>query len=167
MDGVGGTPRSDLDCRGAESARSGTPLIDVVVDASVAFKWLVPDAAEDDVPEAKALLVEHLEGRAKIVVPPLLYYEVGNILLFGRSRPPVERALDVFAGLYSIALEVSPLSLGSAEITLRLAALRGISFYDATYVALAEMLDCPLITADRRLADRTRAMGRVRLLGKQ
>lgn len=73
----------------------------------------------------------------------------------------------MFAGLYSIALEVSPLSLGSAEITLRLAALRGISFYDATYVALAEMLDCPLITADRRLADRTRAMGRVRLLGKQ
>ena len=27
-----------------------------------------------------------------------------------------------------------------------------VSAYDATYVALAEALDCPLLTADRRLA---------------
>jgi hypothetical protein len=44
-----------------------------VIDASVAFKWLVPDAAEDDVPAARALLVEHLAGRAKIIIPYLLY----------------------------------------------------------------------------------------------
>jgi len=138
-----------------------------VVDASVAFKWLIPDATEDDVPAAKALLVEHLEGRTKIIIPPLLYYEVGNILLFGRSRPPVEQIVEVFTGLYSIPLEVASLSLVSAEITLRLASLRGLSFYDATYVALAEMLDCPLITADRRLADRARTTGRVRVLGKE
>jgi len=61
-----------------------------VLDASVAFKWLVPDSAEDDVPEAKALLVEHMEGRAKIVVPPLLYYGVGNIRFAGSrtTTPP-------------------------------------------------------------------------------
>ena len=45
--------------------RPGPSLIDLVVDASVAFKWLIPDSAEDDVPNAKALLVEHMEGRAK------------------------------------------------------------------------------------------------------
>jgi predicted nucleic acid-binding protein len=137
-----------------------------MVDASVAFKWLIPDSAEDDVSAAKALLVEHLEGRAKIIIPPLLYYEVGNILLFGRSRPPVEQAIEVLTGLYSIPLEVAPLSLVSAEITMRLASLHGLSYYDATYVALAEMLDCALVTADRRLAERARATGRVRVLGK-
>lgn len=37
---------------------------------------------------------------------------------------------------------------------------------DATYVALAKILDCPLITADRRLARRARSTGHVRLLGE-
>jgi predicted nucleic acid-binding protein len=137
-----------------------------VVDASVAFKWLIPDSAEEDVSAAKALLVEHMEGRARIIIPALLYYEVGNILLFGRSRPPIEQALDALSGLYSIPLEVAPLALLSADVTLRLASLRGLSFYDATYVALAEMSGCPLITADRRLAERARATGHVRLLGR-
>lgn len=137
-----------------------------MVDASVAFKWLVPDSAEDDVPAAKALLVEHMEGRAKVIIPPLLYYEVGNILLFGRSRPPIEQAVDALTDLFSIPLEVVPPALVSASVTLRLASLHHLSYYDATYVAVAEMLDCPLITADRRLAERARATGHVRLLGK-
>ena len=138
----------------------------MVVDASVTFKWLIPDSAEDDVPAAKALLVEHMEGRVKIIAPPLLYYEVGNILLFGRSRPPIDQAADALSDLFSIPLEVVPPELISADATLRLASLRGLSFYDATYVALAELLGCDLITADRRLAQRARATGRVRLLGK-
>jgi predicted nucleic acid-binding protein len=136
------------------------------VDASVAFKWLIPDEAEDDVSVAKALLVEHIEGKAQIIVPSLLYYEVANILLFGRSRPPIGQAIDFLAVLYAIPLEVAPLTAVSADATLRLASLNGISFYDATYVALADMSNCPLITADRRLAERARATGNVRLLGK-
>ena len=137
-----------------------------MVDASVAFKWLIPDSAEEDVPAAKALLIEHMEGRAKILIPPLLYYEVGNILLVGRSRPPIEQTGDALVDLFSIPLEVVPPALIGADATLRLASLRGLSYYDATYVALAEMLDCPLITADRRLAARVRDSGHVRLLGK-
>jgi predicted nucleic acid-binding protein len=137
-----------------------------VVDASVAFKWLIPDSAEEDVPAAKALLVEHMEGRVKISIPPLLYYEVGNILLFGRSRPPIEEAADALTDLFSIPLEVLPPALVSASATLRLASLHGLSYYDATYVTLAEQLDCPLITADRRMAQRARVTGHVRLLGE-
>lgn len=131
----------------------------------MAFKWLIPDSAEDDVPAAKTLLVEHMEGRAKIIIPSLLYYEVGNILLFGRSRPPIEETGEALTDLFSIPLEVVPPTLVSANVTLRLASRRGLSYYDATYLALAEMLECPLITADRRLAERARATGYVRLLG--
>ena len=57
-----------------------------------------------------------------------------------------------------------PPAVVSAHATLQLASLRGLSYYDATYVTLAEMLDCPLITADGCLARRARATGRVRLL---
>jgi predicted nucleic acid-binding protein len=125
--------------------------------------WLVPDSAEEDVPAAKALLADHVEGRAKIIIPPLLYYEVGNILLFGRSRPPLEDALEALTDLFSIPLEVVPPAPACANATLQLASLRGLSYYDATYVALAEMLDCPLITAYRRLVQRARATGHIRL----
>ena len=116
-------------------------------------------------PAAKALLVDHMEGKAEIAVPALLYYEVGNILLFGRSRPAFEEAQDALSDLLAIPLAVVPPANGTGDAALRLAAQYGLSYYDATYVALAEWLDCTLITADRRLARRAGAMGRVRLLG--
>jgi predicted nucleic acid-binding protein len=40
-----------------------------------------------------------------------------------------------------------------------------VSTYDAAYVALAEALDCPLLTADRRLAQAPGLRCAVELLG--
>lgn len=139
-------------------------MSDLVVDASVAFKWLIPDAAEEDVPAAKALLVDHIEGRVEIAVPALLYYEVANILLFGRSRPPIDDAGEALSDLFAIPLVVAAPTSDAADAALRLASQYRLSYYDASYVALAEELDCTLITADQRLARRTRAGGRVRML---
>lgn len=139
-------------------------MSDLVIDASVAFKWLIPDAAEDDVAAAKALLVEHMEGRVEIVVPALLYYEVANILLFGRSRPPGNEAAEALSDLFSIPLTIASPTPDGANAALRLASQHGLSYYDASYVALAEELDCVLVTADQRLARSTRTGGRVRLL---
>ena len=135
-----------------------------MVDASVAFKWLIPDTAEEDVPVAKGLLVDHMEGRIEISVPALLYYEVANILLFGRSRPPVDEAAGALSDLFSIPLAVVAPMPDASDAALRLASQHGLSYYDASYVALAEALDCQLITADQRLARRIRAGGRARLL---
>lgn len=43
--------------------------------------------------------------------------------------------------------------------------LRGnLSAYDAAYVALAEVLDAPLLTRDRRLADAARRFARIELV---
>jgi len=100
----------------------------------------------------------------EIAVPALLYYEVGNILLFGRSRPPVDEATEALSDLFAIPLAVVTPMPDSAVAAMRLASQHGLSYYDASYVALAVALDCVLITADRRLARRTRAGGRVRLL---
>ena len=135
-----------------------------MVDASVAFKWLIPDAAEEDVAAAKALLVDHMEGRVAIAVPALFYYEVANILLFGRSKLPIDEAAEALRDLYAIPLAVAFPAPDTADAALRLASDHGLSYYDASYVALAETLDCTLITADQRLARRLRTDGRVRLL---
>ena len=139
-------------------------MTNLVVDASVAFKWLIPDSAEEDVSAAKVLLERHMNGEVKISVPPLLYYEVGNILLFGRSRPPIEEAAQALTDLLSVPLEVIPPTPLDADMTLRLASLQGLTYYDSAYVALAETLDCSLVTADQRLMRRAGSQ-RVLLLG--
>lgn len=98
-----------------------------------------------------------MEGRLQITVPSLLYYEVANILLFGRSRPPEDQAAGALSDLISIPLVIVNPAPDAADAALRLASRHGLSYYDATYVALAETLDCALITADQRLARRIRA----------
>ena len=139
-------------------------MTDLVVDASVAFKWLIHDDTEQDVPAAKRLLVDHMEGRVAISVPALIFEEVGNILLFGRSRPPIEDAAETLQDFFSIPLSVVAPDPNTAVAALRRASQYGLSYYDASYVALADSLECVLITADQRLVRRTRDHGRVRLL---
>ncbi|MBM4381445.1 MAG: type II toxin-antitoxin system VapC family toxin, partial [Deltaproteobacteria bacterium] len=40
-----------------------------------------------------------------------------------------------------------------------LAQAHGLSAYDATFLALARLEDCPLVTADERLAARAKRLG--------
>jgi len=42
------------------------------VDASVTFTWLIPDAAEEDVPAAKALLVDHSPSSSSAFLIPTM-----------------------------------------------------------------------------------------------
>jgi predicted nucleic acid-binding protein len=70
------------------------------------------------------------------------------------------------SALFGLPLTVTPLGSDLTGLSIVLARMHGVSFYDACYLALATQLDCPLITADQRLERRTRATGRVRLLGK-
>lgn len=54
---------------------------------------------------------------------------------------------------------------GHAELLPRIWALRdSFTAYDATYVALAEALDAPLLTLDARLAAAPRHQAEIRLL---
>lgn len=139
-----------------------TPL---VVDASVAFKWLVPAASEPDVPAAKKLLLDHHEGRCQLNVPALLYYEVGNILLCGRARPSAAEVESALLDLFALPLLVAAPDAVQARTCAGLAARFGLTFYDGAYVTLAEALDCPLVTADRPLFRKASPTGRMRLLG--
>ena len=86
------------------------------------------------------------------------------LLLFGRSRPPIEEAAEALSDLFSVPLMVVAPAPDAADAALRIASQHGLSYYDASYVALAEELDCVLVTADQRLARRIRTSGRVRML---
>jgi len=125
----------------------------LVVDASVAVKWFLEDG-ESGVDTAAALLADHAAGRCALVAPALLAHEVLGV--FAR-RLPQEAQAEAIEALYDVGIRlIAPtreLSLASAELI----AKRQLSAFDSGYAALASALDCPLATADRRLAN---ALGR-------
>ena len=120
----------------------------VVVDASLAVKWLVE---EDDSDKAHALL-EAWDGESlRPTAPGFLPAEVTNAL----HRRVVRRDLTVEEAVVLIARLAARVELhepsGIHARALELASELGQgAAYDCHYLALAEALDCELWTADER-----------------
>ncbi len=133
----------------------------IVIDASVAVKWVLREANSD---KADALLDDH-----DLMAPGFWLAESGNAL-WRRARlgeitaeEAAERLSELLnAPVASIAIE---LHIGPA---LQLATELGHPIYDCIYLALALHHDTYVVTADRRFvaaATRPDLAGRVRPLG--
>jgi len=120
-------------------------LTRLVVDASVAVKWFVPEIHSE---EALRLLKEEWV----LLVPDLVWGEVGNILWKKKQRGEMtdENARFILQQLGRFNLAVHS-SQELADTAWELASRLNRTFYDSLYLALAESQGCPLVTADRRL----------------
>lgn len=121
----------------------------IIIDASVAAKWLLDD--EESV-YANKIKDEFIDNKVSIQVPIVIYSEVNNLLKSAilSQRINVIKALKV----YQSFLDLDFTTFYSKELfisTLNIALNLGISSYDASYVALAEYLKIPLFTADEKL----------------
>ena len=126
----------------------------LVLDASVAAKWVLPRAGESLVEEAVALLRAYADGEVDLAVPDLFWPEVGNVLWKAtRARRLTERsATEALEHLLHFALRtVAGGGLASDALAFSLAT--GRSVYDGMYVALAMQTGGTLITADERLVN--------------
>jgi predicted nucleic acid-binding protein len=119
----------------------------VVVDSSVACKWYYR-VNEPGADSADALLEAQRVGDVALVAPATLPVEVSNAVRY--TPLPQDLVLDIIemialarVGLYGITGS----RLHAAAI---LAYRHKLSIYDALFLQLAEELDCPLVTADRR-----------------
>jgi predicted nucleic acid-binding protein len=119
----------------------------LVVDASVLATALADDAGDGDRARAR------LRGES-LAAPDLVDLEVASVLrgrLAGGHISP-RRAELALADLVALRLE----RVASLRLIPRCWALRdNLTVYDAAYVALAEALAVPMLTADARLAKAT------------
>ena len=116
----------------------------VVVDASVAAKWLI---AEPDSEIAAVLL----DGSFDLQAPRLLASEIGNMLW----RKAVNGSIDDHeAARLAAALLDMPLQWRDDERTcveaVRIAVELGHPAYDCMYLALASLIGTQVVTADER-----------------
>ncbi len=137
----------------------------LVVDASVAAKWLVW-AGEPWEAEALDLLDQRNRGRIEFIVPDLFWSEMGNILWKAahRGRCTEAMAKDSIRELRNYRIETA-LSEPLLEAAFAIAHRYSRTFYDSLYVALAVSCGGTLVTADEKLANATAAYLPVKWIG--
>lgn len=128
-----------------------------VVDAGVAVK---PYLNEDLGEVAESLLQGARTGWGSIFVPELFYTECANILWKHVRRLNIlpAHARRSLVNLTSILL-FPVAATNFLHHALDLALEHSITAYDASYVALAEELKVPLVTADRKLIGKLKGTG--------
>jgi predicted nucleic acid-binding protein len=141
-------------------------LSSLVLDASVAIKWVIPSLQEPLIAESQKLLRRFLDGEVEFVVPDFFWAEVGNVLRRGSrqqrwSRDQAEAGAEE---LLAYNFDTVP-SLTLLPEALLIAFDFGLSVYDCLYVALAASAETDLITADERLVNALAARFPVKWLG--
>lgn len=123
-----------------------------VVDASVLVKWFLHEQ-EEDRDRAVALRDLHISGRSTIFIPQLALLEVLNAVRFSPKGDEEDGEMALEA-LHDLHLETKPPDLDVLRKANAIAWAYKITIYDALYVALAEQVGYPLITADEVMVKR-------------
>ncbi|HEX5929826.1 MAG TPA: type II toxin-antitoxin system VapC family toxin [Solirubrobacterales bacterium] len=113
-----------------------------VVDASVAAKWFRPPETEPE-----SALARDAIGQLAMRITSLTLYEIGNLLTreAGRGAAQVGAALDL---LVEMCGDPVPLLPGDYGVSAQLARAHGLTFYDASYVAIANRIGRRVLSAD-------------------
>jgi predicted nucleic acid-binding protein len=119
---------------------------EVVLDASVVLKWFA--AEQHGSLEARGLRDDYQSGRLSVVVPSLFFLELLNVA--GRRwRWEHEAVVEFAEALGDLSFEVGEPELQSVASWVA----RGLTAYDAAYVALAEGRELTLVTDDEAIIE--------------
>lgn len=131
-----------------------------VIDASVILKWVLGEEQETDQSIALKLLDNWAAGMAELVAPSLWQYEAGSFLgreLQGEAREKMTLLLDL--GIHSVDLSNTII-----ERCFTWMEQHAVTFYDASYLAVAFEIQGTLVTADEKFCRKMGKVGRISLL---
>jgi predicted nucleic acid-binding protein len=118
----------------------------VVPDASIILKWVLPQENEPYSKQAHAISQAFYDNEIDLILPSLWVYEVGNVLTL--KYPEVAGAL--LAHLANLDIPVVQPSARLIELTAKLVTRHSVTFYDASYHALAVTAGAFFVTADEK-----------------
>lgn len=126
------------------------PFRAALLDTSVVVKWFVQEEDSD-----KAANLRHAHGRAELLLhaPDMLFVELANALRYSPvvSAEETAPALRLFSGL---GIGIAPFDLNVLISASALSLEHDLAVYDAYFLALAQAMEIPLITADRKMLSR-------------
>jgi len=126
-------------------------VTDVFVDTSVLITWF-HSTGERDVDSARTLLAAHQEGVVRARVLDLAVYELGNVLT--RSlRWSADRVVDQVEDLLAIVGAPTVLDRTGRAVAASLATEHRLTYYDASWAAVARVHHGVLVSGDRQLLD--------------
>jgi len=119
--------------------------VTLVIDASVAIKWVLP---EDGADRAASLR----DRPDELIAPTLIAAEIGSAMqrrALAKELTPREalNAAEIATGLINRMVPIPELAARALEFAVELRH----PVYDCVYLALAERERAPLISADKRL----------------
>lgn len=116
-----------------------------VVDASIVAKWF--NRGEEFEKESDQFRRAWVGDKIQLEAPAHLSFEVANSIWKNRNVN-VREARGLAKALVDIAPRLHDLTENMAEQAMLLARGKHVTFYDASYLALAKLLSVPLISAD-------------------
>lgn len=129
----------------------------VVVDSSVIVKWL-NQKEESNLDQAEKLFLRSVKDKTvQLITPELAKYEVGNVLSVGKKLESnlLNEALEFF---YSIPIDFVKDNLSLSTLSSQLTKKYSITYYDASFTALAKQEKATLVTDNPKHQARVRGV---------
>lgn len=114
----------------------------VVLDSSVIVKFY----SQDEQKEVISLWQKWEKGEFSIIIPEIALYELINALILGKKASSHKVLASLF-NFWEMVEEIVPLDQKLIERVIPLVSKK-LAVYDASFIALAEYYDLPLVTAD-------------------
>jgi len=115
----------------------------VVIDTSVTVK-LLNDQQETYIKQANKVLLDAKKGKIFLLAPELSRYEIGNAILKKKLDMPF--AQDTLEIAYDLPIQFVKETYKLARQTYEIAIESNITYYDASFIALAIQENAILVT---------------------
>ncbi len=122
------------------------------LDASVIVKWFTREEKREEALRYREMFIN---DEIEIVVPDLILYEIGNALRYNPSFNDEDVRLAV-RSLIDLGINIIIPTTEILDMAINLAFKYDTTLYDSVYLALAEILNDTLVTADKNLYDKTK-----------
>jgi len=123
------------------------PFSEALLDTSVAVKWFVP---EGDSEKALGLRRAQEARELQLYAPEVLLMELANALRYS-SEFSAQEIVEALETPFELNILLVPFSLDALNSAVTLSQESDLAVYDAYFLALAQAMEIPLITADRKM----------------